>query len=254
MRSQKGFSLIELLVATAVLLLMFAGVFAQIGKMQKASQREEVKRDMFQNGREVMDQLNRDLHSAGFPNRFMFNRTGGLNPDNTNQSAAGLVKASPTQIMFEGDIDSDGIVDSVAYQYVTAAPAGTPAGINCGNGLAGNPLPCFVRAQTQKLNGTPLPTSDGGTQNTLANYRVALENVSIPGANSPVFSYYDAAGNVVDTSMAGGLSYIAPPAVNALNSIRTIKVTLNLQGNSPDLDTRTRPAATLTLTSKLNNY
>ena len=57
MRSQKGFSLIELLVATAVLLLMMAGVFAQIGKMQKASQREEVKRDMFQNGREVMDQL-----------------------------------------------------------------------------------------------------------------------------------------------------------------------------------------------------
>src|SRR3954470_21507389 len=111
MNSQKGFSLIELLVATAVLLLMMAGVFAQIGKMQKVSQREEVKRDMFQNGREIMDQLNRDLHSAGFPNRNMYNRSvaaGGIaNPDNIAGSSVGLVKASPTLIMFEGDIDND---------------------------------------------------------------------------------------------------------------------------------------------------
>jgi len=252
MRSEKGFSLIELLVATAVLLLMMAGVFAQIGKMQKASQREEVKRDMFQNGREVMDQLNRDLHSAGFPNRNMYNRstTWGAavaNPDTTANSAVGLVMASPTQVMFEGDIDNDGIVDSVAYAYQTAAPAGTPAGITCTAVLG-----CFSRAQTAKLGGTPLPTTNGGIQTTLVSYRVALENVTAPAANSPVFSYFDASGNAVDAS--AGLVWLPNNANAALASIRTIKVTLNLQGEYPDLDTRQRPAATLTLTSRLSNY
>ena len=249
MRSQKGFSLIELLVATAVLLLMMAGVFAQISKMQQASQREDVKRDMFQNGREVMDQLNRDLHSAGFPNKNMYTRTATLggsaiaNPDNTSGSAVGLVMASPTQVMFEGDVDNDGVVDSVAYAYQTAAPAGTPAGITCTAALG-----CFSRAQIAKLAGSPLPTGSGGVQTTLANYRVALENVTAPAANSPVFAYFDAAGNAVDAS--AGLAY----GSTALASIRTIKVTLNLQGASPDLQTRQRPAATLTLTSRLSNY
>ena len=248
MRSQKGFSLIELLVATAVLLLMFAGVFAQIGSMQKAAAREDVKRDMFQNGREVMDQLNRDLHSAGFPNRNMYNRSAAwgaaiANPDNTAGSAVGLVMASPTQVMFEGDVDSDGVVDSVAYAYQTGAPAGTPAGISCTAALG-----CFCRAQIAKLAGSPLPTTSGGLQPTLANYRVALENVTAPAANSPVFAYFDASGNAVDAS--AGLTYGSA----ALASIRTIKVTLNLQGSSPDLQTRQRPAATLTLTSRLSNY
>src|SRR4051812_21948860 len=208
MRSEKGFSLIELLVATAVLLLMMAGVFAQIGKMQKASQREEVKRDMFQNGREVMDQLNRDLHSAGFPNRNMYTRSATwgsavANPDVRSFSAVGLVLASPTQIMFEGDIDNDGIVDSVAYGYQTAAPAGTPAGISCTAALG-----CFCRAQTKKLDAGPLPTTNGGTQLTLGNYRVALENVTAPAANSPVFSYFDASGNPIDAS--AGLVWTPP--------------------------------------------
>lgn len=250
MRSQKGFSLIELMVATAVLLLMMAGVFSQINKLQQASQREEVKRDMFQNGREVMDQLNRDLHSAGFPNRNMYNRsvTWGsaiANPDNTKGSAVGLVMASPTQIMFEGDVDNDGIVDSVAYAYVTAPPAGTPAGITCSNAAG---FGCFVRAQIAKLNAGPLPTASGGAQTTLANYQVALQNVTAPGANSPVFAYFDSSGNVIDAS--AGLVY--PSSV--LASIRTIKVTLNLQGESPDPQTRQRPVAVLTLTSRLSNY
>jgi prepilin-type N-terminal cleavage/methylation domain-containing protein len=248
MRSQKGFSLIELLVATAVLLLMMAGVFSQIGKLQKASQAEEVKRDMFQNGREVMDQLNRDLHSAGFPNRNMYNRSAVngafiANPDSTAGSSVGLVMASPTQIMFEGDVDNDGVVDSVAYAYQTAAPAGTPAGITCTAALG-----CFSRAQTAKIAGSPLPNTNGGVQLTLANYRVALEDVTAPAANSPVFSYFDASGNAVDAS--AGLLY--PSA--ALASIRTIKVNLNLQGESANLQTRQRPRATLTLTSRLSNY
>jgi prepilin-type N-terminal cleavage/methylation domain-containing protein len=250
MRSQKGFSLIELLVATAVLLLMMAGVFSQIAKLQKVAQQEDVKRDMFQNGREVMDQFNRDLHSAGFPNKNMYNRSASngvflANPDSSTQSAVGLILASPTQVMFEGDVDNDGIVDSVAYGYVTAAPAGTPAGITCSNAVG---LGCFVRAQSRKLAGSPLPTANGGVQTTLVNYNVALENVTAPTANSPVFSYFDASGNAIDAS--AGLVYPS----GTLASIRTVKVALNLQGASPDLQTRQRPTATLTLTSRLNNY
>ena len=67
--SERAFSLIELLVSAGILLLLMAGVFSQVAKMQKFSNTEEKKRDMFQNVREALDQMNRDIHAAGYPNR-----------------------------------------------------------------------------------------------------------------------------------------------------------------------------------------
>ena len=76
MRHQHGFSLIELIVSTGILLLLMGGVFSQVAKMQSFSRNEEKKRDMFQNVREVLDQMNRDIHAAGYPNATQFNLTG----------------------------------------------------------------------------------------------------------------------------------------------------------------------------------
>ena len=42
----RGFSLIELMVTVAILLMVMAGVFGEVGKMQKVSRDEDLKREL----------------------------------------------------------------------------------------------------------------------------------------------------------------------------------------------------------------
>src|SRR5581483_2906808 len=72
-RLQLGFSMIELMVAIFVMTIIMGVAFQQINQVQQRSQSEMAKLDMFQEGREFMDQLVRDLHQAGYPNIRQFN-------------------------------------------------------------------------------------------------------------------------------------------------------------------------------------
>ena len=68
MRSnQQGFSLVELMIVVVLLLTMMATVFQLINQAIARSGTEQAKLDMFQESREFMDQLSRDLHEAGYP-------------------------------------------------------------------------------------------------------------------------------------------------------------------------------------------
>jgi type II secretory pathway pseudopilin PulG len=247
--SEAGFSLIELILSAAILLLLMAGVFSQVAKMQKFSNTEEKKRDMFQNVREALDQMNRDIHASGFPNKSQYNMTGvytgaGTNPLpgyssttvlNSNLVAnRGLVTAAPTQIMFEGDVDGDGVVDSVAYQYSAAV-----AGFKC---------PCLLRGQIQKVNGTA-----PGAQPTPANMNVVLESLIAPGGTAetsippPMFLFYDSNG-----------ASIVPLVPADLAKIKTVKVSLYAQAvsdttSATEWNGKIRPQASMTLTAKINN-
>ena len=66
--AQQGFSLLELMIVLLVLSVMMGAVFSQIRLVQIRSTAEQTKLDMFQESREFMDQLQRDLHEAGYPN------------------------------------------------------------------------------------------------------------------------------------------------------------------------------------------
>jgi prepilin-type N-terminal cleavage/methylation domain-containing protein len=249
--AEAGFSLIELLVSVGILLMLMAGVFSQVAKMQKFSNNEEKKRDMFQNVREALDQMNRDIHAAGYPNKSQYNLTNiytltGTNPvpgftnltiQNSNLVAAkGFVTAAPDTIMFEGDVDGDGVVDSVAYQYSAAV-----AGFKC---------PCLRRGQIQKVNGVA-PSA----QNTLANMNVVIESLIAPGGTAetsippPVFLFYDTAGNVLP----------GPVAATDLSKVKTVKVNLYAQAVSDTTNAaaewtgKIRPEAAMTLTAKIGN-
>ena len=244
-RSDSGFSLIELLMSVAIVLLLMAGVFSQVAKMQKFSNMEEKKRDMFQNVREALDQMNRDIHAAGFPNKTQYNLSGNYTGGATTPlpgydsktavnsnlvAATGLVVAAPTQIMFEGDVDGDGVVDSVAYQYSPAV-----AGFKC---------PCLLRGQIQKVKGVA-----PGAQNTLANMNVVIESLIAPGGTAetsvppPVFLFYDSNGSVSTD----------------VTQIKTVKVSLYAQAVSDTTNPasewkgRIRPEAAMTLTAKIGN-
>jgi type II secretory pathway pseudopilin PulG len=233
-KREAGFSLVELLVTVGILLMVMAGVFGEVGRLQKVSRDEDLKRELFQNAREFMDQFARDAHSAGSPNVRQFSTAGVALTDTDNRIAAGLVKVSSTEIIFEGDVHGDGLVDSVGYRYMPAV-----AGFSC---------PCLQRSEINKANGVS-PTA----QNVAANYYVALENVLAPTAGTPAFSFFDISGNQVN---AGGGAIDVSSAANAatIATIRSVRVFINVQASTPDLQLARRTASSLTQEVRFNNY
>src|SRR6266545_6743593 len=116
-KSQAGFSLLEMMVVVAVLVIVMGAVMQQVDTVQKRYVAEEQGLEISQESREFFDQMTRDLHQAGYPNSRMFG-TGSLispNPENDKRNAVGLVKFANDEIWFEGDIDGDGKVEVVAY-------------------------------------------------------------------------------------------------------------------------------------------
>ena len=230
LRRQSGFSLVEMLVVVAILVTVMGVVFQQINEVQKRARSEENKLDMMQQSRETLDQMVRDLHQAGYPNRTMY--AGGVlgaTPKTHTFNAVGLVKITnnPPEIIFEGDVDSDHQVDSVRYRLVTTSAEST----HC---------PCVERSQVVKVTGEPL------TGQSFA-YHVSIENVASSGLS---FTAYDLFGNTV-TIPSGGLDINGSPTT--LSSIRSIQITLQVQGQTPDLSTRRFPATAMTVNAQLRN-
>jgi prepilin-type N-terminal cleavage/methylation domain-containing protein len=253
---QRGFSLIELLVAMGILTIVLAVVFNEIDKVQKRYRTEETKLDIFQEARNFMDRFVRDLHSAGYPGSRMY-QLGVIPvspPENDSRVAAGLVSVSQTDLRFEADVDGDGQVDSIRYTL-------QPIGGTC---------PCRLRrSQVTKLNGiTPLnqPTNyfsivdevvnSAGSGGPGPNGALTIAGNTGPTSNntlyleyagSPIFQAFDRNGNPVTlpVNIAGN-----PQAVR---SIRTIRVTLNVLATAPDPQTLQRPAVSLTASARLQN-
>src|SRR6202162_4069265 len=142
------FSLIELLVVAAVLLVVLGGVVSYITIALQRSKAEQTKVDLTQEGRSFVDEFERDIHQAGYPNCRMFNTGSNCSAHlNDHTMAVGLLLVSNTQIVFEGDVDGDSNVDSVWYRLVDSAGNSPPTGT----------CPCTVqRGQITKVDGAPL--------------------------------------------------------------------------------------------------
>ncbi len=217
---QSGFSLLELMVVLLILTIMMGAVFSQIRNVQARSAAEQTKLDMFQESREFMDQLERDLHEAGYPNSRNLGSGMIVNGINEPGNAVGLVKVDVNELWFEGDVDGDGLVDSVQYQY-----DGTSVG-----------CPCLKRSQVNKVAGSPL--SQGSS------FQTEVQNVQNP---TSIFSAYKADGTAVTLPV----DITSNPT--AIASIKTIRIQLNVQSKQFDLATRQFPQVTLSNTVSLNN-
>lgn len=185
-----GFSLLEMVISLAVLLVVMGTIFDQITLMQRKAASESSKVDQFEESREFVDQTVRDLHMAGYPNSQMYS------PLVTDQSkwAAGLVSVSPTQIVMEGDVNGDGNVETLTLSYVPSDPNDP----NC---------PCVRRSAVAKINAQLQPQAVGYTE---VQHIVPPDPISGP----PIFSFYKADGNALDLG------------ADAISSIRTVKVNL----------------------------
>src|SRR5258706_6853721 len=112
LRSQAGFSVLELVVVCAILTIVLAAVFNGINLVTQRSHAEQTKVDLTQEGREFVDEFERDPHQAGYPNCRMVKAAGAANncpADYSNTTvwtssavAAGLGKISKNQHRFVG--------------------------------------------------------------------------------------------------------------------------------------------------------
>lgn len=187
---KRGFSLLEVIISLAVLLVVMGTIFEQITLMQRKAASESSKVDQFEESREFVDQTVRDLHMAGYPNRQMYS------PLVADQSkiAAGLVSVSPTQILMEGDVNGDGNVESLTLSYIAADPNDP----NC---------PCVRRSAVAKINAQLQPQAVGYTE---------IQHIVPPDpvAGPPIFSFYKSDGSALDLN------------ADPISSISTVKVNL----------------------------
>ncbi len=249
-RRQKGFSLIELLTVVVILMLVTGVVFQQIDLVQKRGRLEDVKMDLTQESREFVEQMVRDLHTSGYPNKRMY--IVNLVDINDSRNAVGLVLVSPTQLWFEGDVDGDGQVDSIQYELQAN----------------GGSCPCTIRrSQVVKASGTEpwnqatnfnMEVNDvvnsGGAFPIAGNANLAsgmVANDTLYGAYkaAPLFQAYDSSG----TLMTLPLDLKNNPTV--MSTLRTIRITVNVLAGpaGADFDTRMRPAVSMTAAARVNN-
>jgi prepilin-type N-terminal cleavage/methylation domain-containing protein len=193
-----GFSLLEVVISMAVLLVVMGTVFEQITLMQRKAVMESANVDQMQESRQFVDEAVRDLHMAGYPNSQMFS------PLVTDQSkmAAGLVSVSPTQIIMEGDINGDGNVESLTYSYVAADPNDS----NC---------PCLRRSGVGKIN------ADSFSQPQALSY-TEIQHVLPPAQGQDIFTFYNQTGAPVDVSAGANMK----DNQTTVASISTVKVNL----------------------------
>jgi prepilin-type N-terminal cleavage/methylation domain-containing protein len=221
---QRGFSLVELLISMFVLMLIISVAFDQIMQLQKKAASESSRLEMSQEAREFIDQTVHDLHLAGYPNASMF---AAAIPLTDPRVAAGIVNVSPTQLVFEGDINNDGQVYSVQLVYVPSDPADP----NC---------PCIRRYVNVKLPGIAPPST---------NY-VETEHVMPPGqgngqSGEDLFAYYQSNGTQIP--LAGP---VTDPAIIA--GISTVKINLSLLSPLVDPATGNPVRTSLSSTVRLN--
>src|SRR5207245_8048456 len=117
--------------------------------IQRASERSKAEQstvDLTQRAREFVDEFERDVHQSGSPGCKQFN-TGAncFGHLSDGDKAAGLVRVSSTDIILEGDVNGDGLVESVRYRLVDSAGNFPPAGT----------CPCTLqRSEVTKVAGT----------------------------------------------------------------------------------------------------
>jgi type II secretory pathway pseudopilin PulG len=286
LQSRAGFSLLEMVIVCAILMIVLGAIFGGVKTVIQRSQAEQVKVDLVQEGREFIDEFERDLHQAGYPNCRMVSTSGNNCPadnntteGNSSKVAAGLVYLSSTKVTFEGDVDGDGNVDSVEYALVDSAGNDPPTG-NC---------PCFIkRSQITKVDGTaslsqtpaftqelqnivnsgqPTGTNPyGGGLSISGNTAWGTTNTAYYAAiasfkDYPVFQAYDQLGNIIQINPALDNSTSANSLIlncqpTSTNCVKTIRITINLLGDATtgvDQQTRVRPVTTLVGDARLVN-
>jgi prepilin-type N-terminal cleavage/methylation domain-containing protein len=236
-RLQRGFSMIEMMVVMAVITVIMGVVFKSIAATQQTSTSQQVKVDLTEQARQFIDQLTRDLRSAGYPNtRNMAQGStdpvyAGACPDTTTNSVTspcdpsngvGLIYLNFNQLWFAGDVDGTSNTDAagnplgtanvkiIKYDYFAVGP-------NC---------PCLRRSEYLRTTYQD-PVTDA--TNTVAVDQMEIQGVQNGTAADPIFTAYDPT-----TGAAMGWPIDFTNAANQMASMNSLRVVLAIQATSKD--------------------
>jgi prepilin-type N-terminal cleavage/methylation domain-containing protein len=232
--AQQGFSLIEMMVAIAVLTIIMGAVFSSINRAQQVSGSEQAKLDVTQQAREFMDQLTRDLRSTGYPNWRNTDPSSAYSSPTSQYNAPGLIKIDSGVLWLAGDVDG------------TTNPAGTPVvkiirydldnnGPNC---------PCLRRTEFVRNGGDPVAdASNPGT----AVAQMEIQGVQNGSAADPIFTAFDPT-----TGLPVSLPVDFTNNASTLAAVNSLKVVLAVQSVQKDY-TGAYPVTRVTSTVALSN-
>ncbi len=220
-RWQSGFSLLELLLVVAILVVVLGVVVRGAVELQKRNITEMAKVDLTQQSRQFIDQVVKDLHHAGYPSVRMYDMaTAAANPALYGQ---GLVSISSNAIQFEGDVDGSGTVSVVFVQL---------------NPLNG-PCPCTLQrgslSKTDYLAGK-LPL-----------YYTQVDNVVNVNPFSAILN--DGSATALPCSIAAG----GCPDGNSMGNIKAVGLTLNVQTTNSSTEDHAFSTVSMSSEAKINN-
>jgi type II secretory pathway component PulJ len=212
-----GFSLLETMVSVLLMSMIMAAALSQVEQAQQRNRIEPAKLDIFQESRDFMDQLARDVHQTGYPSIRMFD-TSSFTPALASPSASdsriavGIIKITASELQFEGNVDGDGQVDVMDYKLQST----------------GNNCPCLERSQILKSTGVTVFSNE-------------VQNVQNAGTSSdPLFVGYTASGASITAA-----DMTTTTGQQSLASIKTVQVTLKVKAPTVDPQTGLAPETSL---------
>lgn len=236
-----GFSLIEMLIAVAIVSAVMAIVMRGIIQMQQRSNTESTTVDVSQQTRDFIDQMVRDIHNVGYPPPQVVTSAVAAGCAANAAIACGVISYNPTQIIYEGDLDGSGTVYRV---YVQLQPG------------TGGTCPCILQRgairKSDALAGTAPTyfTEVNGVLNSGNGLGAATYPINLPGpgtytsyGTADVFDAYDVAGGAVGTCTT----------ISACSSIHSVQITANIAPNYGDLATKMYRVFSITSKARMNN-
>lgn len=235
----RGFSLLEMLMALAILAVVLAGALSAVMQMQQRQAAESSKIDAVQESRDFIDQMVRDIHAIGYPpGRVQIGNPACVG--NANVSC-GLIAFSNTQIMYEGDLDGSGTVYQVWMRLLPPASGSCPCTLQRGvitkaQALAGQTPTYFA-----EVNGVLNSGNGAGA----ATYPISLTPAGAYTSYAPadIFDAYDVNANPV----------LACADPLTCSGIRSLQITVNVAPNYADPKTKLFPVLSITSKARLNN-
>jgi prepilin-type N-terminal cleavage/methylation domain-containing protein len=228
---QKGFTLVEMLIAIVVFLLIAGAAFSLLGDSQKRYQTDSQILSSFQDARLTLDQITRDVNDSGYPPQNHFSTLPAANlyaatpvawsPSYPGTACTvGVTCTNPNgfDLIIETDIDpqNNNGVEWVRYQL----PAGSTTLLR---GVVSKTVGADPVTATSAV-GVMVPylqnVMNNGTASQIAAIRAAYPAMFPGGTAVPIFSYvFDGTGGSVPSN------------------VRDVEITLIVQARSPDAQT-----------------
>jgi type II secretory pathway component PulJ len=257
-RTQRGFSFLELVAATAIFIVLAGIIFSVLVQGQQSYETESGVMDSFQQASIAVDQIVRDVHTAGYPPANAYNAA--VAAANLNLIALPFAWPAPSypatpctvggtcvttpsafDLIVEGDIGDGNGVEWIRYQLKNNTLWRGTASKFAGADPDATTAPKLLPYVNNVMNNAPAAQ--------MAQLRAVYPNL-FPGNNPvPIFTYTCDAPNPNPPALCTTLA--APN--NTVTYIRDVNIVLIVQSPTRDQKTGQLRAVTLTAQARRSN-